>query len=368
MERLQRRATAAMRRAFVEVAAVIRIAERHRAWVFVCAVSAACTMLAAAASADTVAGHLYISSGNDAYYMNWETGATVSYALEGGRIGVRPDHIYPTNTQGPMAVDAAGDLYASMAVCTITVYAHDSTQVVRTLNVGPGTSGCVGYNLYDAILGITLDDRGYLYVGMAWEGNGSVKARSRSARLPPAQSTQCDLYECMYVYAPNASGNATPVQSFSVSTAGGGMSTDHAGNLYLEGGDSIIVIGHPLTNPKQVRSIRPKGFSGISNPHIVDGSLYAEVSQCGDNFYPCKNSIGVFPSGANGIVAPQRSFLEPYHELWNGFSIWGGSVYVLTEASVIQVFDEQAQGEAMPLFSQILYPQPAYPTFEVIGK
>jgi hypothetical protein len=339
----------------------------HQVWVPICAIAAACVGPGPAAAAASPDGHLYISSGNDAYYMNWETGATVSYALEGGHISKRPDHIYPANTQGPMAVDAAGDLYASMAGCVVTVYAHNSTHVVRTLNVAVGPSdGCIGYNLYDNISAITVDDRGYLYVSTYWEGSGSVKSRALLPKPKPA-SEECYDYGCIYVYAPGASGDTPPVQSFSINNTGAGMTTDHTGNLYLQNGNSIIVVAHPITDPKQVRTIVPKGFSGISNPQIVAGLLYADVTQCDDNFYPCKNGIGVFPLDAKGTVAPERFFIEPFHDYWTDWTIWGSGIYALTAASVIQNFDQQATGEAMPSFSQILYPLPAYPQYEAVG-
>jgi hypothetical protein len=291
----------------------------------------------------------------------------VSYAIVDGRIGAKPDRIYPTNTQGPLAVDAAGNLYASMGGCVVTVYAPNSTQVLRTLNVGPGPSNCFGYDLYETIAGIAVDDRGYLYVGLYWEGSGSVTSRGARPAKRGEQSEDCYDYSCTYVYAPGASGDAAPVATLSLGNPGAGMTTDHAGNLYLQNGDSIIVIAHPTTRPKQVRTIVPKGLSGIANPLIDDGLLYASITQCDDNTYPCKNGIGVFRAGADGTVAPLRYFVEPIQEWWGGFAIGGAGVYVLTAASIIQVFDKQAQGEVMPLFSQILYPQPTYPSYEAIG-
>lgn len=184
-----------------------------------------------------------------------------------------------------LAVDALGQIYASnQSLGDVTVYAPGASGDAvpsRTITAAGLTTPS----------GIAVDAAGLIYV---LNGNGGTSGSPNA----------------LYVFAPTAGANATPLRMISGSATGLSFSVevavDSTGNAYVANadGNSITVFG-----PTQNGNVAPLRTISGSNT-LLNGPLGLSLDRAGDLFVTNQNgeNVVVFAPGATGNVAPTRIF------------------------------------------------------------
>jgi hypothetical protein len=172
-----------------------------------------------------------------------------------------------------------------------------------------------------------------------------------SASVVTAPST---LYEVL-VYAPGATGAATPTRSITnFSTNITSIAVDSTGQLYALSGNTISVFAANATgNATPVRRITG-GATLLSSPY----SLAVDSAQ---NIYVANTAaenIVVFSTSANGNVAPSRTISGSNTQLYNTWGIAvddAGDIFATTQntaaspaVSTVLEFAPNANGNALP--------------------
>lgn len=335
------------------------------------ALIAAFVFSAAVPAGAAVQKHLYMSPNNDAgvYSSVGFLGSTVAYPIVDGRPAATPDRTYPGHTQGPIAFDTDGRLFAAMANCRIAVFAPNSITLERKIEIEPPLA-CSGY-AYTAITALAVDRSGNLFVSISVECCHSGSPVSRAPRVGHDASGYPSggyPYNCTLAYGPNAQGHATPLALIDPGIFNDALATDGKGELYVhESYKEIDVIADPTTRPHHFRSIIPAGFDRATNP-IVDefGQLYVQVADCTDQF-GCLPGIAVFDDSAKGKVAPKSHFELPLSESWSAIAINDAALYALTPGPTIEAFHKHTTGQTLPLFTSFLPPMPPFPGYLAVG-
>jgi 6-phosphogluconolactonase (cycloisomerase 2 family) len=183
-----------------------------------------------------------------------------------------------------VALDSTGNLYVSNEYGNITVYApgaSDNVAPIRTIHTSGWAYTGEGLDSF----GMVLDSAGNLYVSN-------------------------DNFNSITVYAPDATGNATPLRTIRGPSTGlfypEGVALDSAGNLYVANfeGNTITVYAPGATGDvAPIRSISgalpPAPYMTTGVALDFAGNLYVSNSY--------GNSITVYASAASGKVAPIRT-------------------------------------------------------------
>ena len=228
---------------------------------------------------NTVDGSFPISQHGILVYRGANTPAAIVAGANTGISDLGPSGI---------AVDGAGRLYVAQSGGgdAILIYAAGATGNVAPVDTIFGSNTGLSYPQ-----GVAIDAGGRLYVA--------------NIAPPPA-----NLYS-ITVYAPGASGNATPIAAIQGSNTGLnvpiGIAVDAAGRLYVANLGSITVYARGANgNATPIATIQGSS-TGLDRPIgiAVDGSgnIYA------DNFLPCGHdvatqSILVFAAGTTGNASP----------------------------------------------------------------
>jgi hypothetical protein len=308
---------------------------------------------------------LYVSGTNDPGFTFYSpmNSTTVAYTVSDGRLSEVPVRTYGPNSDGPVAVDAAGRLYASQYACAVDVFASHSLKVERRLEIeGP----CNGGYTYDKITAIAVDRKGDLFVSIAYENDSGSAAPRPSGRPRPSYPYVCSGSEttCTLAYAPDAQGTAAPLQIIDNGIVNYALATDPKGNLYVqEANNEVDVIADPTRHPHRVRRVVPRGYGGASNPVVDDeGHLYLGVSTCTPS-HDCVPAIAVFPETAHGIVAPERVLSCPLDEQWWNFTLAGAVLYEIAGGPTVETYDRFLRGPVSPAARSFLSPTPTVPLY-----
>ncbi|HYK82116.1 MAG TPA: NHL repeat-containing protein [Gemmatimonadales bacterium] len=246
---------------------------------------------------------------------------TPTLTITGSNTGLNDPH--------GIARDGTGNLYvANMATSTITVYAPGLSGNVAPIRTIAGNNTGLS-----APQGIALDAAGNLYVSNLFGGslgNILVFAAGASGNVAPKATiagTSTGLWfptgialdaagriyvanednnsgytESITVYAPGASGNATPTATIAGNFNAGtsypqGVALDAAGRLYVAGSGNITVYTADATGAFTATATISGSSTGLSPTGVAldpAGRLYAANGA----------SITVYAPGATGNAAP----------------------------------------------------------------
>jgi sugar lactone lactonase YvrE len=177
--------------------------------------------------------------------------------------------------------------------------------------------------------GLAIDGQGYLYVS--------------ATNLTPPTTPE------ILVYAPGATGTATPVRTLTGPTLGAAIAVDASGQLYTYGGLGISVYAAGATgNAAPLRTI-----AGNQTLLAFEGSIAIDSA---GNIYVAgtdATSILVFSSGANGNVAPASVIQGAATGIFDLYGLAvdsGGDIFVKAggSSSDILEFATGANGNVSP--------------------
>jgi hypothetical protein len=180
--------------------------------------------------------------------------------------GIFPSTIYVVeqDTSGTYSVLEFSTSLPSHSTAVVTV------SPVATVNAPANTS----------FSGLAVDGQGYLYVS--------------AINLTPPTTPE------ILVYAPGATGAATPVRTLTGPALGDAIAVDTTGQIYTYGGSGISVYAAGATgNATPIRTIAG-GQTQLANAGSIGIDAAGNVYVAGTD----ATSILVFSSGANGNVAP----------------------------------------------------------------
>jgi hypothetical protein len=190
-----------------------------------------------------------------------------------------------------MAVDSAGLLYVSDgAPCAcVAVFANTAPSETEPLRLIKGDLTQI-----NDPLAITIDDSGYLYV--ASRGLGQSRTEGQ-----------------IEVFAPDATGNAAPVQVITgregAPLVAFGLTTDAQGNLYVNQGTKILEYAHGVSgSAAPLKTIMPPPTDRYSSQLHMDamGNLYVMVLGKLDG--GAEASVAVYPATSSGRASPRSTF------------------------------------------------------------
>ena len=274
------------------------------------------------------------------YVTNSTIQGVTAYTLDGVGDVLRTDTIMGSrtglNNPDAVAVDAAGDIYvtnfgaATPATASITIYAPGATgDATPTATIAGSNTGL------STPQGIAVDAAGTIYVANDFIGG------------PASRIT---------VYAPGASGNATPDRSIS----GGldrprGIALDAAGNIYVanEEADNVTVYAagaNGLTTPiARIEGLNSGLFAPSGVALDAAGNLYVTSIGSGP---PVPASVRVFASGANFDATPTVVIAGANTGLFVPFAMGrdaAGRIYVADGNNTVTVYPAGASGDVTPL-------------------
>jgi sugar lactone lactonase YvrE len=240
------------------------------------------------------------------------------------------------NNPDAVAVDAAGNIYvanfgtATPATASITIYAPGASgDATPTATIAGSNTGL------STPQGIAVDAAGIIYVANDFIGG------------PASRIT---------VYAPGASGNATPDRSIS----GGldrprGIAVDAVGNIYVtnEEADNVTVYAagaNGLTTPiARIEGLNAGLFAPGGIVLDAAGSIYVTSIGSGP---PVPASVRVFAPGANFDATPTVVIAGANTGLFVPFAMGldaAGKIYVANGNNTVTVYAAGATGDATPL-------------------
>jgi len=267
-----------------------------------------------------------LDSNGNIYVANWQNGTITVYA-SGSHGNVKPvatiTSLNPGGTApSGIAVDSGGSIYEADAD-GVKIYAPGSNgdvAPVAAISAGPEVSNTRG---------VALDASGRIYVS--------------TASGPPAFKHNVQIYPA------GSSGNVSPVATIAGSKTGllypTGVAVDSAERIYVVTDGQVAVYSSGSNGDvAPVATITSKN-TGLFDPHGLaigeDGKVYvangsrrrASVGAVGPG-----GSLTIYPSGANGDVAPIATIVGESTGLNSPHSIAvdsGGNVYVASAASIV---------------------------------
>jgi sugar lactone lactonase YvrE len=192
---------------------------------------------------------------------------------------------------------------------------------------------------------IAGDNTGLLFpYAIALDGAGNIYVTNIDGAAPDGTTG-------IRVYAAGASGNATPIATIPDFAGPVGIALDGAGNIYVadQGDQTIRVYEAGAGNPTPTATIAG-GNTGLSSPWgiALDGAGNIYVT----NPNPSVNSITVYAAGASGDATPTATIAGGNTGLNSpqGIALDGaGNIYVAnTESNSITVYAAGANGNATP--------------------
>jgi sugar lactone lactonase YvrE len=264
------------------------------------------------------------------------------------------------NNPGPIAVDAAGTIYAINVgaqgdAAFITIYAAGSNGNVapKTMIAGPATrldgptaiAADAHGNIYLTTAGAQRGNDSILIFSAGSSGNASpariISGAATRVRLPAGIAVNAKGYIYVttqqdtgnnggvevLIFAPGASGNIAPVTGIDGDCdpklgSAGPIALDADGRLYLATtelmGRKIAVLKDAYIEdpafagagvpPSQCGNVGIAAISGWGGP--VDAPYDLAVDPAGNMYIadPEQNTIQMFPAGANGSMAPAPKF------------------------------------------------------------
>jgi hypothetical protein len=329
------------------------------------------------------AGHLYVSGSLfDAEALGTKEGL-VRYPVTNGVPASTPDLVFPKTVAGAVTVDSAGNVYSTAKCFTIDEFAPNSTSVMNSIKV-PIYCGDGIYNIGE-VTSLAVDKAGYLYVSIVVQCVSCGDQRERifhPAASGPLAACVTANSKCTIVYAPGATGKATPVALITAAAYTNGMALNKAGDLFLEQattGDytatSVEVYGTPETNPTLLRTLSGSSFTGTTGLAIdAAGLLYVnDTVESGSE--PTSSSISVFHANASGTVTPLRTFSNsPAQVFWYGIGVDNKYLYTGTggkllkkTSRMIETYMKNSNGSVTPVASVPITTTPDDPTYVAVG-
>jgi hypothetical protein len=274
-------------------------------------------------------GHLYVAG----TYVE-------RFPIVAGKPDNTPDLVYPAQYGWPVAVDAAGNVYASEAdQSKIAVFLPNSTTPSREITLSFGSI----QPSYAQAIGLAVSRSGYLYVAF----NGMVGSGA--------------LEDGVIIYGPLAQGDAPPVQT--ILTAGGtqlvgGVALGGTGEMltsYEDVYDSYVLTYHnSVRDPGQIRrlTLPNQNAAGLA---IGDNRELYVSSMC---FSSCPEYavVEVFPVHADGSVNPSRVIsIANAGEFGPGIALSGNVLFITNPSrnSVYEVFSSVG-GQQNPISTLVV--------------
>jgi hypothetical protein len=293
----------------------------------------------AARSAPT--GHLFVAIGNGKPGTPYEVGR---FPLYNGIPASKPDRLYP----GRYTVLAAGNdgtLYA-VGKRGIYVLPPGLAQPARVIDFPSLVRQCTYPAQIDAI---AVDSAGYVFVAYTTYFSG-VRQRdgSRYDAAPDAK------FPCLgvVVFAPGANGHAKPVQAIPLGgTYLQGVTVDGSDNLFVanDAFDRVMEFVTPVTDPdlsayQHVSMSYPNALAtdDAGNLFVLDGSLLK------------KNGVLVYPPGAGSGTPPSSAIVfQSKYSYVNSIAVRGQLLYAsdFGYRSTIDVYPSLANGNVAPIAS-----------------
>lgn len=306
-------------------------------------------------------GHLYVSGfvGNSPYVQR--------FPIVNGVPTAPPDLSY-SGVVGPIALaPRSHELYAVMydQLSSVAVFLNGSTQQVRSLNILPPS--CYSVTCYvDRPSALLADGRGYLYVGYTYWF-------SQHGRY----GTVYYLHQEVQIYAPDAQGNATPLQRIAIGWCASsrltpcyagvyGLAMDKKNDLlvsyyrytvwfhkYTVYKRVVLTYATPVTKPKRIRKLTGAGVAypfGLATDASDELYILNEASPGG--ILNPQNFVAAYPATAKGDRAPDRTItVAGAQSLGYGVAVSNLNLLYVPDpvSNVVYELDSQKGGKEMPI-------------------
>jgi len=333
----------------------------------------------------TIAGHLYVAGSqfSSQTFVGGTAGVQrlMRYPLVNGKPGATPDLSFPTKTDGPMAIDKSGNVYSAADCMTINVFPPNKNTILRTLHVNLPCGDHVYF--WTVIRGLAVDSNGYLFVS-THEDCFSCSTPI-APQLPPTGNPLTDCkqanYACTLVYAPGASGNATPLFLINAGYYSNGMALDAAGRLFLEPSQSdtdatsVNRWSDVDTNPtlgktmSGAQMVAPTGLAIDYSQNFFVNS--AKLTGSGN---AVSSYIARYLAYWSGTLTPLAVFqTNPAKLFWFGIGVDSGWLYtgsgqqnLLKTTPTLMTFRKGSNGNVAPTYSQTIS-LPEDPEYLAVG-
>jgi hypothetical protein len=292
--------------------------------------------------------HLYVSvaPASDPNYTSVER-----FRLVNGIPRSKPDRIY-SGGQGMLdiiAVSSDGTLYATGLFSeSLTVYAFDggNTKPDRTIQV-PYPHHCGSFSSRATeISALATDPQGNLFVGiLTFDQEAS---RRVAATVSPEASVHAPC-NGVAIFAPNAKGQAKPIQSIDLGRLGwvNSLAVDTKDNLYV--GDyptNILEYANAVQGPKEIR---------LLHAHSADWVSALATDAAGDIFIANTNyQSAVIDRYAPGASQGPNNEIQlsgsGFHTL-QSIAVRGRDLYAQDQISSIDLYHARKNGPQSPFYS-----------------
>lgn len=285
--------------------------------------------------------HLYVATVTQSRRLTIER-----HRLLKGIPAKNSDRVYK-DYGGLIAVSGDGTLYATIGLSPIVIYVFPpgTDRPARKIKVRPHcrfSSG--GFNVINAI---ASDGNGYLFVLIySYPGAGRVLDVAHDST---ETRTPCNG---VAVFAPNAKGNAQPVQAIKFSEAAGldALAVDANDNLFIGGNSVVSEYANAIANPTLTRTFSGD-YLGTVRALATDSAGDIFIANAAQSYTSAW--IDRYSPSASGGGPPTSIFYlagSGPHSLWS-MAEHGRYVYVDDTGTSVDVYHAFKNGQQSPVDS-----------------
>lgn len=288
-------------------------------------------------------GHLWISVSTATHYPSIER-----FKLIDGVPETTPDLVY-NGYGGNVAVGGDGTMYSDAHEYGTGVFAFppNSNQPSREITIPERRLCDRRSGGYAEISALAADAGGYLFVGIYT--TGTLRSKGQQTRGTPNFPRLC---EDVAVYAPDANGNAVPVQLIHYPKPDWlmGLAVDAKDNLFVDNSTyKVDEFSTAVTDPKKTR-VFSGGYVGYAHSIATDASGDLYIASTGLSY---KNgSIERYAPEAKGSGAPTSTIVLPAGvHLLESIAERGRVLYVDDVDEGIDLYHARKNGSQSPFYS-----------------
>lgn len=295
----------------------------------------------------TGGAHLYVSfsPASNPNYVSVER-----FRLVNGMPQSKPDRVY-NGHGGLIAVSRNGTLYASdpQGSSLNTVFAFDGgrTKLDRTISVRLPRQCGASSSSVTLISALATDPQGNLFVGVLTYGQDASLRANTTASPRASVRVPCNG---VAIFAPNAKGQAKPIQSIDLGYLG------NVNSLAVDSADNLFIGDYPTNIPEYANAIKqPKQTRLYHTLHAGWVSSLA-TDAAGDIFISNTN----YQNAEIDRYTPAASQGQPTNEIalaGSGFhallsiAARGGDLYADDKISSVDLYHARKNGPQRPFFS-----------------